>query len=273
MNNSTSMKTTFFSENKYSSLNGDEVQWLKEIKLEKLKSVNSTLESIKEKCTKVTEAKAGKVSDIQIKRFDSTRANNIKIHLIGLEICSARRKMAEAKRMKEEDIKRFDEEEKKVKMEAEKNLEDLKNEEEMTEVMRNQLSQELKQINDECERKGYTSKKLTTISTDALPEDDIEPANVSEQFIEFIQDDIKNMEQELLCPVCLEVSEAPIITCPSQHNICGQCWNKMRSEDPFCPQCRKPIPYPPTSHRMLEKLCEQLKQSYAKLDKILSSQH
>merc|ERR1712200_797 len=123
--------------------------------------------------------------------------------------------MADAKRMKEEDVKRFEEQEKKVKIETEKSL---------------------------------------------------------EEFIEFIQDNIKNMEQELMCPVCLEVSEVPIFTCPSQHNICGKCYDKMRSEDPFCPQCRKPFPYPPANHRLMEKLAEQLKEAYAKLDKVLSSQ-
>ena len=116
-----------------------------------MKAVTSKLQSIRENSTKVTNSKDDKVAKIQNEKFDSTREHNKKIHLIGLEICSARRKMADAKRMKEEDVKRFEEQEKKVKIETEKSLEDLKNEEENNEVKRFQLSQELKQINGECE--------------------------------------------------------------------------------------------------------------------------
>ena len=106
-------------------------QLLKAIKVKKMKSITSKLQFIRDNNTKVVNIKADKVSKIQSERFDSTREHNRKIHLIGLEICSARRKMAEAKRMKEEEINRYDDEEENVKVEAEKNLEDLRNQEEM----------------------------------------------------------------------------------------------------------------------------------------------
>ena len=47
---------------------------------------------------------------------------------------------------------------------------------------------------------------------------------------------IKEMEEELECPVCFEVSKAaPIFKCGDDHLICKECRPKMAE----CPQCRE----------------------------------
>jgi len=58
---------------------------------------------------------------------------------------------------------------------------------------------------------------------------------IKEKFIEFMERQILELEEELECPVCLEVATvAPIYKCPDDHLLCRICRPKLSE----CPQCR-----------------------------------
>ena len=46
---------------------------------------------------------------------------------------------------------------------------------------------------------------------------------------DFLASQISAKESDLECPMCLEISEAPIYTCLEQHIICSKCWIKVTS--------------------------------------------
>ena len=77
----------------------------------------------------------------------------------------------------------------------------------------------------------------------------VAPRNVNQGLLHFLEKQIKNLETELECPVCLQPSEVPIYTCSEQHIICAQCWKKISSASNLCPSCRAPFQDPPVKHR------------------------
>ena len=57
-----------------------------------------------------------------------------------------------------------------------------------------------------------------------------------DDMVAILEAQIKEMEEELECPVCLEVSKAaPIFKCSDDHLICKECRPNVRE----CPQCRE----------------------------------
>ena len=44
---------------------------------------------------------------------------------------------------------------------------------------------------------------------------------------------IKSREEELECPVCMEVASPPLFCCGDQHLICSQCRPKVKSQNIF----------------------------------------
>ena len=50
---------------------------------------------------------------------------------------------------------------------------------------------------------------------------------LKQQEVKLLQEQIKEMESTLECPVCLEVSQTPIYMCHEQHIICSICWPKV----------------------------------------------
>jgi len=144
----------------------------------------------------------------------------------------------------------------------------------VTVVTKSKLNKEFKMIDFELKRKVFSEGIKRTVTEKTPSKTD------GQKFVEHLKQQISSMEQELECPVCLEVSEVPIYTCPSQHHICAKCWSDVKSQDyesgryPCrrpCPVCRQYIQDPPAKHRSLEKMAQQLKQARAKLDKILST--
>ena len=76
----------------------------------------------------------------------------------------------------------------------------------------------------------------------------------------FIDDIIKEKEQELKCPVCFEIASVPIFMCQDSHLICGKCMPKLS----VCPECREEYPRPPKRHRYAEKIVDELQRLRAK---------
>ena len=70
----------------------------------------------------------------------------------------------------------------------------------------------------------------------------------------FLNRAITTKQRELECPLCLEVSEAPIFMCPESHLVCAHCKPKVEK----CPECRTPYPNPAKRHRYAEKTAEEL---------------
>ena len=63
--------------------------------------------------------------------------------------------------------------------------------------------------------------------------------------MDFLSQSIKEKEEHLECPVCLETAEAPIYTCQEMHLICANCRPKLKE----CPECRAPYQAQPRRHR------------------------
>ena len=98
-----------------------------------------------------------------------------------------------------------------------------------------------------------------------LPNDDnkllCEP---SKEFLKFIECQISEKEQELECPVCLEVACSPIFMCSEQHLICSTCRPKLSN----CPECRVVYKGKNRRHRYAEKTAEELERLKNKKDQV-----
>merc|ERR1712150_305119 len=84
------------------------------------------------------------------------------------------------------------------------------------------------------------------------------PSEVSEpkklNILDFIDSQIAEKEQELECPMCLEVAEAPILMCPEQHLICCSCRPKVKA----CPVCKGEYEEKTRRHGYAERTAEEL---------------
>ena len=101
--------------------------------------------------------------------------------------------------------------------------------------------------------------------------DTADKANLEAQrFLQNINKKIEAKESDLECPVCLEVSAAPIFSCNEQHIICSACRPKVKIkvgdtllilpmfQVSICPECREPYPEKPRRHRYAEKAALEL---------------
>ena len=86
------------------------------------------------------------------------------------------------------------------------------------------------------------------------------------EMIEFLNQSISEREEDLLCPVCLEVAQTPIFTCPDSHIICSACVPKLKAQE--CPQCRVALPNPLKRHRFAEKTAADLEKLVQKMAKL-----
>ena len=63
--------------------------------------------------------------------------------------------------------------------------------------------------------------------------------------MDFLSQSIKEKEEHLECPVCLDTAEAPIYMCQEMHLICSNCRPKLKE----CPECRAPYKAQLRRHR------------------------
>ena len=80
---------------------------------------------------------------------------------------------------------------------------------------------------------------------------------------------IEKKEEDLTCPVCLEVAKTPIYTCPDSHIICSAC--ATIPELKKCPECREDLPTPLKRHRFAEKIAEELEELLQATDELAGS--
>ena len=83
-------------------------------------------------------------------------------------------------------------------------------------------------------------------------------ANVDSQMVDFLKKAIARKEEDLVCPVCLEIAQVPIFTCPDSHIICSACVPKLKVQE--CPQCRVDLPTPLKRNRFAEKTAVELEE-------------
>ena len=65
--------------------------------------------------------------------------------------------------------------------------------------------------------------------------------------------EVRELEQELECPVCMEISRPPIYQCEEGHIICATCKPILTQ----CPSCSKVYSNPVIRCRFAEKLSER----------------
>ena len=96
--------------------------------------------------------------------------------------------------------------------------------------------------------------------------DHIRFGELSKQAVGIWQRCIEKKEEDLTCPVCLEVAKTPIYTCPDSHIICSAC--ATIPELKKCPECREDLPTPLKRHRFAEKIAEELEELLQATDKL-----
>ena len=96
--------------------------------------------------------------------------------------------------------------------------------------------------------------------------DHIRFGELSKQAVGIWQRSIEKKEEDLTCPVCLEVAKTPIYTCPDSHIICSAC--ATIPELKKCPECREDLPTPLKRHRFAEKIAEELEELLQATDKL-----
>jgi len=89
----------------------------------------------------------------------------------------------------------------------------------------------------------------------------------AQRFLLNIDKKIEAKESDLECPVCMEVSTAPIFSCDEQHIICSDCRPKVS----ICPECREPYPDKPRRHRYAEKAAKELEALILERAELLNS--
>ena len=77
----------------------------------------------------------------------------------------------------------------------------------------------------------------------------------NKNLLALIEGQISEMEEELECPVCFEVSDtAPIFKCPEDHLMCRSCRPRLS----VCPLCRAQLGHKYQRFRGAERLAERL---------------
>ena len=99
--------------------------------------------------------------------------------------------------------------------------------------------------------------------------DHIRFGELSKQAVGIWQRSIEKKEEDLTCPVCLEVAKTPIYTCPDSHIICSAC--ATIPELKKCPECREDLPTPLKRHRFAEKIAEELEELVQATDELAGS--
>ena len=91
-----------------------------------------------------------------------------------------------------------------------------------------------------------TDKNTTTISNTKQSSkkllSDIEPS-----------EELREIERELECPVCMDIAKPPIYQCEEGHIICCQCKPLLTN----CPHCSKKYSEPAIRCRFAEKLSDK----------------
>jgi len=249
-------------ENKYANLSSSEVQCMKELKVRELKEVKSGINTLNIKISELADLKKAKLLEVEEKEGAHSDTSKAKLKSLEVLIAAAKKELyeleAKLESEKQNSIKvnsELTEERKRIHEEMDKEQENLMKEHFEKSTKRFKFHHELSLINNECVRRGNV----------------VPPRNVNQGLLHFLEKQIKNLETELECPVCLHPSEVPIYTCSEQHIICALCWKKISSANNLCPSCRAPFPDPPVKHRFMERMAEQLKKSYQELDQLLSS--
>ena len=77
----------------------------------------------------------------------------------------------------------------------------------------------------------------------------------NKNLLALVEGQISEMEEELECPVCFEVSDtAPIFKCPEDHLMCRSCRPRLS----VCPLCRAQLGHKYQRFRGAERLAERL---------------
>jgi len=111
---------------------------------------------------------------------------------------------------------------------------------------RQELIEELRPLEKDLDEYAKTSKKIL---------EKVEPESRRKEagLIEFMTKCIKEKEETLRCPVCLETAKAPIFMCQQMHLICSSCRRRLS----VCPECRQRY-IGHQRHRYAERDAEEL---------------
>jgi len=236
-------------ENKYKELSSQEIQWLKELKAKELKEVDSQMIAIDHKLDEERALNNVEIAAIRDEVDQFKEKCKEQIASVEDEISIARKKIEELETKKESKKSKMTmgiQKLKKQEKEIQRKTEQIEYERLVNVALKTKLNQEFKMIDAEWKRKSK-----------------------NQQFKDYLLEEIKNLEKELKCPSCGKVSEVPTYTCPSQHSICGKCWNDRKIY--ICPVCNVSIQNPPNRHRLMERMVDKLEKFKNAYDDLLKS--
>jgi len=150
-----------------------------------------------------------------------------------------------------------------IKLSLKENKETLKSLSVKKTEMDNMIDAEMKKFR---ERDSEVKGILSRLSNPDPPKQT--NANVDSHMVDFLKQAIATKEEDLVCPVCLEIAQTPIFTCPDSHIICSACAPKLKVQE--CPQCRVDLPTPLKRNRFAEKTAVELEELLLAMRKLTS---
>ena len=206
-------------------------------------------------------AEAHKI-EAEIEEFSSRTAKEVASLVISMsEVEDENDKMIKRERFIDAEIETLVKEKEALRLSRQENEKRLEN----LSVKKNEMDKMV-----DAEMKKYTERDtevktiLRRLSTPEPPRET--STSVDVQMVAFLRQTISRKEEDLLCPVCLEIAQTPIFTCPDSHIICSACVPKLKAQE--CPQCRVELPNPLKRDRFAEKTAVELEELLQTMKKL-----
>ena len=88
------------------------------------------------------------------------------------------------------------------------------------------------------ERKAEVREILSRLSSSGPLKQENTPVDV--KMVEFLKQAVEKKEEDLTCPICLEIAKPPIFMCLNSHIICTACAPSVQA----CSECQEELPNP-----------------------------
>ena len=219
----------------------------------RVQKINFTMDALKAEARRIEE---------EVEEFSSRTAKDVATLVTAISsIEDESHKMKKRVKCIDSEVKTLIHEKEAIKLSLAENDEQLKELVARKKEMDEMTDIEMKKFKD---RETEVREILSRLSVSHSPRP---PSTVADsEMIEFLNQSIAEKEEDLCCPVCLEVPQSPIFTCPDSHIICSSCIPKLKAQE--CPQCRVTLPDPLRRHRFAEKTAAELEKLVLKLGKL-----
>eukprot|EP00092_Neocalanus_flemingeri_P031587 GFUD01034303.1.p1 GENE.GFUD01034303.1~~GFUD01034303.1.p1 ORF type:complete len:248 (-),score=79.95 GFUD01034303.1:73-816(-) len=116
------------------------------------------------------------------------------------------------------------------------------------------LKQQIQQKQEEIGKSRLNVEKIQSQMNNLL-KSKVSSDPEADLFLSHLKKQISQKTRELECPVCYQVCQPPILSCPEFHLVCGECWPRLRK----CGECRAPYGGQ-KRHRYAERIHQELEE-------------